>query len=99
MLCQKCDDRGAVRVQYRSGEPFDIGICSCEYASLFRAWLNTRPERLVEFFKVPLERIGLVEDLAGEDELEPPSRTTSRDVLVSAGKVDRAGLGGKVKRK
>lgn len=98
MLCHRCDDRGAVRVQYRSGEPFDIGICSCSCAALFRAWLERRPERLVEFFKVPAERIGLVEDLAGEDEIERPSSTTSRDVLVSAGKVDRAGLGGKVKK-
>lgn len=99
MLCPKCDDRGAVRVQYRSGEPFDVGICSCEMANLYRLWLRSEPgHRLLgDWFGLPIERIWLVEELA--EGVEPSSKTTSRDILVSAGKVDRAGLGGKVKRK
>lgn len=98
MYCRDCDNRGAVRVQYRSGEPFDVGLCSCVSGVTFRGWLERYPQLIENYFKLPLERVQLLEDLL-EGELPAPSETTTRDILVAAGKVDRAGLGGKVKKR
>lgn len=35
--CERCHDRGVVRIAYRSGEPHDIGICSCAAGRAFSA--------------------------------------------------------------
>ena len=36
MMCQRCSGRGLIRVDYDSGEPFDIAICYCEIGRTFR---------------------------------------------------------------
>ena len=34
--CSRCQDRGLIRVNYQSGEPFDIAICDCATGYAFR---------------------------------------------------------------
>lgn len=36
MRCPCCGDLGLIRVNYRSGEPFDIAICDCRHGEPFR---------------------------------------------------------------
>lgn len=99
MLCQKCDDRGAVRVMYRSEDPCDVGLCSCATGMLLRRFIDGSPQALEKHFNLPIERIWPLEELVTEADFAEPPAGISRSVLLSAGKVDRAGLGGKVTRK
>lgn len=95
--CPRCDGNGAVTVRYRSGEPFDLGICTCPTADILRRLFATCPDRVATHYGVPVDRIGLVDEWLDSTEGEP---TASDDdaVLINAGKVIKAGLGGKVQR-
>jgi hypothetical protein len=35
-VCPRCENRGIVVVRYHDGAPFDLAICACEKARLFR---------------------------------------------------------------
>jgi hypothetical protein len=81
MNCPRCADRGAIRVEYHSGEPFDIALCTCSAGVFYhgvgdgrtlRQWLGG-PER------PPLgleHRIGWVEDFD-----DSPIATEDQDFL------------------
>lgn len=95
MSCSRCDGKGAVRVDYHSGEPSDVGLCTCVIGTLLRGLIDRQPQLLEAHFKLPLERIWPVEVLVDDVNQAPKAL----DILLSAGKVDRAGLGGKSRRK
>lgn len=93
-ICRQCAGRGAGTLHYRTYEPFDVWLCDCANGLALRRERETDPERLMARVGVPLDRIHAIEDIR-EAPAEGPA---NRDLLVSAGKVDRAGLGGKVKK-
>ena len=94
-VCGLCGGRGARRVNYRSGEPCDFGLCSCAAGLVLRREIDADPDGLENRFGVPLDRIWPIETLMDD---EPQVVRTDMDILLSAGKVDRAGLSGKVRR-
>lgn len=95
--CPTCDGRGAVKVNYHSGEPFDVGICSCQAGIYWRAALSAFPKLLEHRFGIGRDRIGHLEDLVDADS-RTERLTSSEDILATAGKVNRAGLGGKTQK-
>ncbi len=34
--CKRCRDQGLLRIQYRSGEAYDIAMCTCRIGEWFR---------------------------------------------------------------
>lgn len=84
MTCDRCGDKGLIRVLYQSGEPFDIAICQCRVGQIFRrggedlirASLQVGPEH----------QVALLEDFEGE-ELKPAE---IGDDFLAAGKARKA---------
>lgn len=96
-VCVHCGGRGALRVNYRSVDLHDFGLCDCDAGAVLRREVDDDPDRLAKRFGVSIDRIWPIEELV--DATEAPARATDMDTLVLAGKVDRAGLGGKVRRR
>jgi hypothetical protein len=64
-VCEWCHDRGLMCVQYRSGEPFDVAVCSCRASHFFR-------KAGLEFVRghlqlAPDHRIAYIEDFEDEE--------------------------------
>lgn len=97
VTCQRCDGNGAVTVHYHSGEPFDLGICTCAAADILRRLFAKSPEILAARYGVPVERIELLDDIL-EAASRPELVSSGDDMLINAGKIIKAGLGGKVIR-
>lgn len=97
VICPQCVGRGAVTVNYRSGQPFDVGLCSCAGGAILRLEIESAPDRLERRFGVALDRIWPLEALV-ESRQGQVAGLVGEDVLVNAGKVIKAGLGGKVIR-
>ena len=99
--CHRCADRGAVKVEYESGEPFDLGICWCAVGERLRETLSKAPGLVSRFFGVPDDRIAFLEVLAEPQdwqawgEVAPGAAIASDiddDIAVSAGRLKRAKL-------
>jgi hypothetical protein len=59
-ICPRCGGRGLIRIDYRTGEPFDIAICDCAAGEGFRV----AGERLVRLRLqlTPEQQVGWIED-------------------------------------
>jgi hypothetical protein len=62
--CPKCASRGLIRVQYRSGEVFDVAICDCPAGQFWRHEGADRTRRRLRLPRV--HQIALVETFEGE---------------------------------
>ena len=68
-ICASCANRGAVVVRYRSGEPFDVVICSCQ-AGLF--WETQGEPAIREHFQLDAtHQVGYREDLDADAPAQP----------------------------
>lgn len=36
MICPKCAGRGLIKINYESGEPFDVAMCDCRAGEVWR---------------------------------------------------------------
>lgn len=99
-ICQTCEGRGAVTLNYQSGGRFDVGLCACLAGQPLRLEIDAAPERLEKRFGVSIDRIWPLEDIREGPLLgrEQSIASTDDEALLNAGKVNRAGLGGKVPR-
>jgi hypothetical protein len=68
MTCQKCADKGAIKVNYYSREPFDLALCDCDAGQMYRGWLLRDGEGLLRVRFPGADQIGHLEDF--EDEAE-----------------------------
>lgn len=102
-ICQQCEGRGAVTLNYKAGDPFDVGLCACEAGRPMRLEIDSAPEQLEKRFGVSIDRIRPLEDIREGTLLVDPSgvrRAGLADdeaMLLNAGRVNRAGLSGKAK--
>lgn len=96
-ICPRCGDAGAVTVNYESGEARDLGICTCRAADFLRRVYATNPELLQARYGAQVDRIRLLEELVDDVTAAHPAAVDD-DLLINAGKVIKAGLGGKVSR-
>lgn len=95
--CPRCDGAGAVTVNYESGELRDLGICGCPAAWSWRQIYAADPALLKARYGDQVDRIRLLEELLDGGVAAQP-RAGDDDLLINAGKVIKAGLGGKVIR-
>lgn len=66
-----CGDRGILKIQYETGEPFDIAICRCPRGLRLRVWHVKHPTFIAEAWQIDPghHRIAYLEDF--EDTVEP----------------------------
>lgn len=100
LICHRCDGRGIVLLNYHDGQKRDLGICSCRHGAIFRRLIQTQAgEDLIRArFNATesVDRVCLLDDLLdGPEAGEWTPAPADKDLLVNAGKVNRAGLGGK----
>ena len=80
-MCQRCSGRGLIRVDYDSGEPFDIAICRCVVGKTFRVG----GEGLVRshlHLSDEAHVVGLIEDFEDDE----PGRETPIEELAQVGR-------------
>ena len=64
--CDRCGGFGVIRINYRSGEPFDIAMCTCRAGQWYRrAGPGMVRERIDGVG--PATRIAWLEDFEGDD--------------------------------
>lgn len=101
MTCNRCEDKGAVRLHYHSGEPFDVAVCWCRAGVAWRQMEAKRSGVLADYFK-QADRVVWLEDVASDEDFtrwgcERPSDApdvVGVDLLRGAGRMQKAGLGG-----
>lgn len=99
MSCTRCAGKGAVRLQYRSGEPFDVAICWCAAGQRYR---EMAPSGVLATCFAGADRIVWLEDAAEPEDFQRwgcarPSAVPDvvvDDALRSFGRMHKAGLGG-----
>ena len=83
MNCTRCLNRGLIRLEFKSGEPFDVAICVCPKG---RFWRATGVDYVRKHFGLSEEhQVGYLEDF---DDEAPPAQPD----FIQAGKTRRAKL-------
>lgn len=77
MTCRLCGGRGAIRVQYESGEPFDLALCSCSLGLNFRKFSDGFLRDA--FHLAPDHRIGFLEHFSDEAASVPDFTAAGRE--------------------
>ena len=81
--CYRCENQGLIRVNYHSGEPFDLAICDCP-AGLF--W-----NRQGELFIRKLFRLSASNQVAWVEDLDVEQQVFSSPIIdeafIAAGKI------------
>lgn len=77
-VCRHCQDKGLLRIHYRSGEPFDVALCHCDRGRKYRRWL---PASLRAWLGLPdAHRIGRLEDFEDRPEVPVTEWATGDDL-------------------
>jgi hypothetical protein len=62
-----CGGKGLLKIQYQSGEPFDIAICACPRGQRLRVWHMRHPDWIQTVWQLePDHRIAWLEDFTDE---------------------------------
>lgn len=64
-VCPRCENRGLVAIHYHTGEPFDVAICACRAAAVFRIGGELLVRHFLGIEDKPEHRVS---DLASFDE-------------------------------
>lgn len=82
--CLRCGNKGLIRVNYHSGEPFDVGICECQAG---QHWRTAGEDAIrARLLLADENRVALLEDFEGEDFAVTP---TVVEDFTAAGKVGK----------